>query len=101
MSKVSEYRQHTRECRNLAKMAKVSQHREMLLDIAAAWDSLANDRIKTTEGLARIAELPPVSWPPWFGLPSALLTSIDRAGQDDTRGPKKRWKPGLSNEAET
>jgi hypothetical protein len=29
----------------------------MLLDIAATWESLAKDRIKTTEGLERIANL--------------------------------------------
>ena len=29
----------------------------MLLNIAATWESLANDRIKTAEGLERIAKL--------------------------------------------
>ena len=38
MSKVSEYRQHARECRSLAKMARFSQHREMLLNMATAWE---------------------------------------------------------------
>src|SRR6266581_2644614 len=38
MSKVSEYRQHARECRSLAKTARFSQHREILLNMAAAWD---------------------------------------------------------------
>jgi hypothetical protein len=56
MSKVSEYRQHAKECRSLAKTVRFSQHREMLLNIAA-WDSLAKDRIKTEEGLERIAKL--------------------------------------------
>jgi hypothetical protein len=50
MSKVSEYRQHSRECRSLANTARFSQHREMLLNMAVAWETLANDRIKTAEG---------------------------------------------------
>ena len=33
------------------------KHRQMLLNIAATWESLANDRIKTAEGLERIAKL--------------------------------------------
>jgi hypothetical protein len=57
MSKVSEYRQHAKECRGLAKRSRSLEHREMLLNIAATWESLANDRIKTAEGLERIANL--------------------------------------------
>ena len=34
MSKVSEYRQHAKECRGLAKRSRSPEHREMLLDIA-------------------------------------------------------------------
>jgi hypothetical protein len=29
----------------------------MLLNMATAWETLANDRIKTAEGLGRIAQL--------------------------------------------
>ena len=36
---------------------KRAEHREMFLNIAATWESLANDRIKTAEGLERIAKL--------------------------------------------
>jgi hypothetical protein len=57
MRKVSEYRQHARECRSLANTARFSQHREMLLNMAVAWETLANDCIKTAEGLGRIAKL--------------------------------------------
>jgi hypothetical protein len=57
LSKVSEYRQHARECRSFAKTARFSQHRKMLLNMATAWETLANDRIKTAEGLERIAQL--------------------------------------------
>jgi hypothetical protein len=54
MSKVSEY---AKECRGLAKQSRSAEHREMFLNIAATWESLANDRIKTAEGLERIAKL--------------------------------------------
>jgi hypothetical protein len=57
MSKVSEYRHHAKECRGLAKQSRSAEHREMFLNIAATWESLANDRIKTAEGLERIAKL--------------------------------------------
>jgi hypothetical protein len=51
MNKVSEYRQLPKECRVLAHRSRSSQHRDMLLDMAATWESLADDRIKTAEGL--------------------------------------------------
>ena len=57
MSKVSEYRQHAKECRVLAHKSRSSEHRDMLLNMAATWESLADDRIKTAEGLKRIASL--------------------------------------------
>jgi hypothetical protein len=57
MSKVSEYRQHAKECRALAHKSKSSQHRDMLMNMAATWESLADNRIKTAEGLRRIASL--------------------------------------------
>jgi hypothetical protein len=55
MRKVSEYRQHAKECRGLAKQSRSAEHRQMPLNIAATWESLANDRIRTAEGLGRIA----------------------------------------------
>jgi hypothetical protein len=57
MSKVSEYRQHAKECRVLAHKSRSSEHRDMLLNMAATWESLADDRIRTAEGLKRIASL--------------------------------------------
>jgi hypothetical protein len=57
MRKVSEYRQHAKECRGLAKTVRSPQHRDMLINMAATWESLAADRIKTAEGLERIANL--------------------------------------------
>ena len=56
MRKVSEYRQHAKECRGLAKQSRSAEHRQTLLNIAATWESLANDRIRTAEGLERIAK---------------------------------------------
>ena len=53
----TEYRQHAKECRGLANQSRLLEHRQMLLNIAATWESLANDRIKTAEGLERIAKL--------------------------------------------
>ena len=43
MSKVSEYRQHPKECRVLAHRSRSSQHRDMLLDMAATWESLPDE----------------------------------------------------------
>ena len=55
--KVSEYRQHAKECRGLAKQSRSAEDRQMLLNMAVTWESLANDRIRTAEGLERIAKL--------------------------------------------
>jgi hypothetical protein len=57
MCKVSKYRQHAKECRGLAKKSRLAEHRQMLLNMAATWESLPNDRIRTAEGLERIAKL--------------------------------------------
>ena len=57
MRKVSGYRQHAKECRGLAKQSRSAEHRQMLLNMAVTCRSLANDRIRTAEGLERIAEL--------------------------------------------
>ena len=62
MSKVSEYRHHAKGCRGLAKQSRSAEHRQMFLNIAATWESLANDRIKTAEGLERIAKLEKAAW---------------------------------------
>ena len=40
-----------------ASQSRSPRHRQMLLNIAATWELLANDRIKTAEGLERIAKL--------------------------------------------
>jgi hypothetical protein len=44
MLKVAEYRQHAADCRRMARTAKDPDQRKMLEDMAASWDSLANER---------------------------------------------------------
>ena len=36
-----------------------------------------------------------IEWAAWLRLPSSLIRIIDRAGQDDARGPNKSRKPSL------
>jgi hypothetical protein len=57
MKKVSEYREHAEECRALARRSKSPSDRDMLLHMAATWDSLADDRIRTAERQERLAKL--------------------------------------------
>ena len=42
---------------SLAKQSRSAEHRQMLMNMAVTWESLANDRIRTAEGLERIAKL--------------------------------------------
>lgn len=44
MKKASEYRQHARECRDLAASMPSAEQREQLLQMAEHWDKLAADR---------------------------------------------------------
>jgi hypothetical protein len=44
VKKASEYRQHAEECRALAKSAGDPAHRDMLLNMAETWQTLAHDR---------------------------------------------------------
>jgi hypothetical protein len=44
MLKVAEYRQHAADCRRMAKTAKDPEQRQMLENMAASWDSLADER---------------------------------------------------------
>lgn len=43
MKKASEYRQHAQECRTLAGRVE-GQHRDQLLEMAATWQKLAEER---------------------------------------------------------
>jgi hypothetical protein len=51
MEKASEYREHARECRNLAALMDVPENRQQLLHMAESWDRLADER----ERLVRLA----------------------------------------------
>lgn len=44
MRKVSEYRQHSDECRTLAALMPSGDQRDQLLAMAETWDRLAEDR---------------------------------------------------------
>ena len=44
MKKASEYRQHADECRTLAARMDSGEHRDQLLEMAATWDRLADER---------------------------------------------------------
>jgi hypothetical protein len=43
MRKVSEYREHAKECRQIATSVKDPQHKQQLQDMAEAWDMLARE----------------------------------------------------------
>ena len=57
MEKVHDYRQHAEECRSMAGRASKAEHREMLLNMAAIWDSLAEDRQADAVRKQRLADL--------------------------------------------
>jgi hypothetical protein len=44
MKKVSEYRKHAEECIRLARWSVKPEHRDLLLQMAQTWNSLAEDR---------------------------------------------------------
>lgn len=44
MKKVSEYREHARECRSIAAKMPNNEHRDQLLAMADTWDQLASER---------------------------------------------------------
>lgn len=44
MRKASEYRQHAKECRDLAAHMEQAPQREQLIEMAEHWEQLAEDR---------------------------------------------------------
>jgi hypothetical protein len=50
MKKAADYRNHARECLHLARQADRTEHRDMLLQMAEIWQSLADDRERHMEG---------------------------------------------------
>jgi hypothetical protein len=53
MKKASEYRRHASECRQLANRMDVGEHRDQLLEMAGAWDKLAQERLERSDKAAR------------------------------------------------
>jgi hypothetical protein len=45
MKKASEYREHARECRQLAGSMDSDEQRSLMLQMAEHWDKLATDRV--------------------------------------------------------
>jgi hypothetical protein len=57
MQKAADYRQHAGECRLMASRSNSSEHRQMLLNMASTWESLATDREAHLARQARIPKL--------------------------------------------
>lgn len=55
MKKASEYRQHARECRDLAATMPTQDQRGQLLQMAEHWEKLAADRLALIERHPEIA----------------------------------------------
>ena len=53
--KISDYLEHAKDCRLLAKQAKVEEHREMLVKMAASCEMLAQSQLRRS-GVAKDAE---------------------------------------------
>ena len=49
MKSAAEYRRHALECRTLAKRMQQAESREQLLEMAAIWDRLADQREKDVQ----------------------------------------------------
>lgn len=60
MQKVKDYRTHAQECRDLAARAGNETDRQMLLDMAATWDSLAQFRLEELQRKERGAFIRPI-----------------------------------------
>ena len=54
MKKASEYRQHADECRALAGRMDVGEHRDQLLEMAATWDRLADERAELVKRQGKV-----------------------------------------------
>ena len=54
MKKISEYRQHSEECRLLAQRADSPEHRDMLLNMAGTWGAPADGRKQTLARQGRL-----------------------------------------------
>jgi hypothetical protein len=48
-NKTSDYLKHANDCRMLAKQAKIEEHKDMLVNMAASWEMLAESRSRCSE----------------------------------------------------
>ena len=55
LRKASEYQEHAKECRLLARTAVSPEHKVMLEKMAQTWESLARDRLERIARTQRIA----------------------------------------------
>ena len=60
MKQAAEYRQHARECLNLAQQARTDEERNQLIEMAAAWERMA---LRRERQLARDQGLEPEDVP--------------------------------------
>jgi hypothetical protein len=56
LKKASEYRQHAKECRDLARGMEHNEQRKQLMDMAEMWDRLAIDRAALIERHPELAK---------------------------------------------
>ncbi len=49
MIKSAEYRRHAQECRRLAATMGADEHREQLLEMAATWERMADERERSAQ----------------------------------------------------
>ena len=54
MKTIEDYRTHADECRLLARRARTPEERELILTMAAAWENLAETRLKMLAGQLRM-----------------------------------------------
>jgi DNA primase len=66
MKKASEYAHHAQECRDLASKMALGEHRDQLLQLAAHWDRLAQERLQLLQRHPEMArpEAPEAAPPP-------------------------------------
>ena len=57
MKQVEDYREHAQECRAMAAKAINADHRQRLLDLAAQWDALADDREKLLKSQQKLRDV--------------------------------------------
>jgi hypothetical protein len=57
MKKVEEYRAHAEECRSMAGRARTPREKDMLINMAATWESVAVDREARIARQKRMAEI--------------------------------------------